>query len=138
LYLLYFVFSSLPSLPVLAWFAHILTLTICAKWGFDCKSSDLEINRPDAAYLPRQAFFILAEDLGEVDLLVQEGLNSNRTECNCTRIRNPLDKNALEIQQSVMYPSSALSLLAYDRADFIAGVLNLAERYHPGTGALGG
>ena len=100
--------------------------------------------------MPRQAFFILAEDLGEVDLLVQEGLNSNRTECNCTRIRNPLDKNALEIQQSVMYPSSALSLLAYDRADFekryqgekiwisIAGVLNLAERYHPGTGALGG
>ena len=36
MYLLYFVFSSLPSLPVLAWFARNSMLTICTTWEFDC------------------------------------------------------------------------------------------------------
>ena len=55
------VFSSLPLLPVLAWFARITMLTICATWGFDCKSSGLKINGPGAANLPRQAFFMLLD-----------------------------------------------------------------------------
>ena len=56
MYLRYFVFSSLPLLPVLAWFARILMRTTCARWGFDCKSFELKTNGPDAVDLPHQAF----------------------------------------------------------------------------------
>lgn len=58
-----------------------------------------------------------AVDLGKVDLLVQEGLYSNRTDFIRTAIRSQLDKHNLEIQQSVARHSYAIGVLSYDRSD---------------------
>lgn len=81
-----------------------------------------------------------AVDLGKVDLLVQEGLYSNRTDFIRTAIRSQLDRHNLEIQQSVTRNSYVIGVLAYDRADFekyrqkgeqveikVIGFLNLAD-----------
>ena len=58
-----------------------------------------------------------AVDLGKIDLLVQEGLYSNRTDFIRTAIRNQLDKHAFEIQQSVTRYSYVIGVLSYDRGD---------------------
>ena len=42
------------SLPVLAWFARITTLTTCATWGFDCKPYELETNKDCGMYCLKQ------------------------------------------------------------------------------------
>jgi len=59
-----------------------------------------------------------AVDLGKVDLLVQEGLYSNRTDFIRTAIRSQLDKHNLEIQQSVTRNSYVIGVLTYDKTDF--------------------
>jgi Arc/MetJ-type ribon-helix-helix transcriptional regulator len=58
-----------------------------------------------------------AVDLGKVDLLVQEGLYSNRTDFIRTAIRNLLDKHSLEIQQSVKRHSYGIGVFGYTRKD---------------------
>jgi len=58
-----------------------------------------------------------AVDLGKVDLLVQEGVYSNRTDFIRTAIRNLLDKHILEIQQSVTRHSYSIGALIYDKSD---------------------
>ena len=58
-----------------------------------------------------------AVDLGKVDLLVQEGLYSNRTDFIRTAIRNLLDKHSPEIQQSVTRHSYSIGALIYDKSD---------------------
>jgi len=58
-----------------------------------------------------------AVDLGKVDLLVQEGLYSNRTDFIRTAIRNLLDKHNLEIQQSVIRHSYTIGALSYSKSD---------------------
>jgi Arc/MetJ-type ribon-helix-helix transcriptional regulator len=59
-----------------------------------------------------------AVDLGKVDLLVQEGLYSNRTDFIRTAIRSQLEKHTFEIQQSVTRHSYIVGVLSYDRSDF--------------------
>jgi len=56
-------------------------------------------------------------DLGKVDLLVQEGVYSNRTDFIRTAIRNLLDKHSPEIQQSVTRHSYAIGVLLYNHVD---------------------
>ena len=85
-----------------------------------------------------------AVDLGKIDLLVQEGLYSNRTDFIRTAIRAQLDKHAVEIQQSVTRHSYVIGVLVYNRADFeklklkneklklaIVGLLNLHSDIPP-------
>ncbi len=85
-----------------------------------------------------------AVDLGKVDLLVQEGLYSNRTDFIRTAIRNGLDKHQLEIQQSVTRHAFVIGMLIYDRAELekviksgkklainIIGMLNLSSNISP-------
>jgi Arc/MetJ-type ribon-helix-helix transcriptional regulator len=57
-------------------------------------------------------------DLGKIDLLVQEGLYSNRTDLIRTGIRNLLDKHNVEIQQSVVRHAFGIGMFHYGRADF--------------------
>ncbi|MBI4730834.1 MAG: CopG family transcriptional regulator [Chloroflexi bacterium] len=81
-----------------------------------------------------------AVDLGKIDLLVQEGLYSNRTDFIRTAIRNLLDKHNLEIQQSVTRHSYGIGVFGYSRQDFerlqakgdkikfsVVGMLTLAD-----------
>jgi len=85
-----------------------------------------------------------AVDLGKVDLLVQEGLYSNRTDFIRTAIRNQLDRHNLEIQQSVTRHSYVIGVLGYDNADLeklknkgekidlrVIGFLHLANNITP-------
>jgi Arc/MetJ-type ribon-helix-helix transcriptional regulator len=59
-----------------------------------------------------------AVDLGKIDLLVQEGLYSNRTDFIRTAIRSQMEKHTFEIQQSITRHSYAIGVLSYNRADF--------------------
>jgi len=58
-----------------------------------------------------------AVDIGKIDLLVQEGMYSNRTDFIRTAIRTQLDKHSFEIQQSVARHSYVVGVLSYNRAD---------------------
>ncbi len=58
-----------------------------------------------------------AVDLGKIDLLVQEGVFSNRTDFIRTAIRSQLEKHNLEIQHSVTRNSYVIGALVHDKAD---------------------
>lgn len=59
-------------------------------------------------------------DLGQVDLLVQEGFYSNRTDLIRTAIRNQLLTHAEVIRQTVIRKSLVLGLQHYTRANLEA------------------
>ena len=59
-------------------------------------------------------------DLGQIDLLVQEGFYANRTDLIRTAIRNQLHQHREAIQQSVIRRSLVLGLQHYSRADLEA------------------
>jgi len=59
-------------------------------------------------------------DLGQVDLLVQEGFYSNRTDLIRTAIRNQLSSHADVIKQTVARKSLVLGLQHFSRADLEA------------------
>lgn len=56
-------------------------------------------------------------DLGQIDLLVQEGFYSNRTDFIRTAIRNLLDRHADVVRRSVTRQSLDLGLRQFSRAD---------------------
>jgi Arc/MetJ-type ribon-helix-helix transcriptional regulator len=59
-------------------------------------------------------------DLGHIDLLVQEGFYSNRTDFIRTAIRNQLDRHTDVVKQSVARHQLDLGLRRYSRADLEA------------------
>lgn len=59
-------------------------------------------------------------DLGQVDLLVQEGFYSNRTDLIRTAIRNHLATHAEAVKQAVVRRTLVLGLLEFTRADLEA------------------
>jgi Arc/MetJ-type ribon-helix-helix transcriptional regulator len=59
-------------------------------------------------------------DLGRVDLLVQEGFYSNRTDFIRTAIRNQLATHADAVSQSIVRHTLELGLRDYSRADLEA------------------
>lgn len=59
-------------------------------------------------------------DLGHVDLLVQEGFYSNRTDFIRTAIRNQLDRHNDAVRQSVTRHQLELGLRTYTRKDLEA------------------
>ena len=72
--------------------------------------------------LPEESWSITinlpAVDLGKIDLLVQEGLYSNRTDFIRTAIRSQMEKHTFEIQQSVNRHHYVVGVLSYNRASF--------------------
>lgn len=81
-----------------------------------------------------------AVDLGKIDLLVQEGMYSNRTDFIRTAIRSQIDKHNVEVQQSIARHSYVIGVIFYSRNDFErlkakgerlkimnVGLLNLAD-----------
>jgi Arc/MetJ-type ribon-helix-helix transcriptional regulator len=59
-------------------------------------------------------------DLGHIDLMVQDGFYSNRTDFIRTAIRNQLDRHADVVKQSVARKSLDLGLRHYSREDLEA------------------
>jgi Arc/MetJ-type ribon-helix-helix transcriptional regulator len=56
-------------------------------------------------------------DLGQIDLLVQEGFYSNRTDLIRTAIRRELDRHSEAVRQSVARHQLDLGLRRYTKAD---------------------
>jgi Arc/MetJ-type ribon-helix-helix transcriptional regulator len=56
-------------------------------------------------------------DLGQIDLLVEEGFYSNRTDFIRTAIRNQLNTHADAVKQTITRKESALGALFHDRKD---------------------
>ena len=59
-------------------------------------------------------------DLGQIDLMVQDGFYSNRTDFIRTAIRNQLDRHADAVRQSVARKTLDLGLRHYSREDLEA------------------
>ena len=59
-------------------------------------------------------------DLGHIDLLVQEGFYSNRTDFIRTAIRNQIDRHADVVRKAVTRKSVDLGLRRFSRADLEA------------------
>ena len=59
-------------------------------------------------------------DLGQIDLLVQEGFYSNRTDFIRTAIRNQLTTHAQEVRQTVARKTLVLGMEHYTRSDLEA------------------
>src|SRR5438046_4249903 len=56
-------------------------------------------------------------DLGQIDLLVQEGFYSNRTDLIRTAIRNQLGMHAETVRQTIARKTLVLGLQAFSRRD---------------------
>ena len=68
-------------------------------------------------------------DLGRIDLLVQEGFYSNRTDFIRTAIRNQLSTHGEEVRESITRHTLELGLRHYTRADLEA-VQAAGEKLH--------
>jgi Arc/MetJ-type ribon-helix-helix transcriptional regulator len=56
-------------------------------------------------------------DLGRIDLLVEQGFYTTRTDFIRAAIRNQVDKHKLEIQETIGRTSSVIGVLVYDAKD---------------------
>ena len=56
-------------------------------------------------------------DLGRIDLLVEQGFYSTRTDFIRTAIRNQIDNHAQVIEQTVARKSLAVGVMAYNHSD---------------------
>jgi len=85
-----------------------------------------------------------AVELGKIDLLVEEGHYSNRTDFIRSAIRSQLEKHAVEVQQTVVRASYVVGAFSYSRADLerykaknekvkinVVGMCNLASDIPP-------
>ncbi len=68
-------------------------------------------------------------DLGHIDLMVQDGFYSNRTDFIRTAIRNQLERHAEVVRQSVARKTLDLGLRHYSRGDLEAA-RNRGEMLH--------
>jgi Arc/MetJ-type ribon-helix-helix transcriptional regulator len=68
-------------------------------------------------------------DLGHIDLMVQDGLYSNRTDFIRTAIRNQIDRHADVVRQSVARKTLDIGLRHYSRGDLEAA-RNSGEMLH--------
>ena len=73
--------------------------------------------RPKAADSEKITINLGYVDLGHIDLMVQDGFYSNRTDFIRTAIRNQLDRHAEVVRQSVARKTLDLGLRQYSRAE---------------------
>lgn len=76
--------------------------------------------RPKSADSEKVTINLGYVDLGQIDLLVQEGFYSNRTDFIRSAIRNQLDRRNEVVEQSVARHQLALGLHRYTRQDLEA------------------
>ena len=76
--------------------------------------------RPKAADTEKITINLGYVDLGHIDLMVQEGFYSNRTDFIRTAIRNQLERHADAVKRSVEHKSLDLGLRHYSREDLEA------------------
>ena len=78
--------------------------------------SDIEV-RPRVGETEKLTINLGVVDLGQIDLLVQEGFYSNRTDLIRTAIRNQLTVHAEEVKRTIARRTLTLGLQHVSRAD---------------------
>ena len=86
-------------------------------WCTERRVSDLKAKPPDTEKI---TINVGAIDLGHIDLLVQEGFYSNRTDLIRTAIRNQLATHAEVLRQTVARRTLVLGLQDYSKRDLEA------------------
>src|ERR1700738_2764661 len=103
--------------------------------GMVCAMADnVHELRPKAGDAEKITINLGHVDLGQIDLMVQDGFYSNRTDFIRTAIRNQLDRHADVVKQSVARRNLELGLRYYSREDLEAvrkARLKLAQRSRP-------
>ena len=101
-----------------------------SKWMSECDAPSLanEVTRMSVHELRRKSgdssekitINLGVVDLGQIDLLVQEGFYSNRTDLIRTAIRTPLATHAEVVRETVARKTFVLGLQDYSRSDLEA------------------
>lgn len=101
-----------------------------SKWMSECDAPSLanEVTRMSVHELRRKSgdssekitINLGVVDLGQIDLLVQEGFYSNRTDLIRTAIRNQLATHAEVVRETVARKTFVLGLQDYSRSDLEA------------------
>jgi Arc/MetJ-type ribon-helix-helix transcriptional regulator len=84
--------------------------------GVKMAKSDIEV-RPRVGETEKLTINLGVVDLGQIDLLVQEGFYSNRTDLIRTAIRNQLSVHAEDVKRTVARRTLVLGLQHFSRAD---------------------
>jgi Arc/MetJ-type ribon-helix-helix transcriptional regulator len=84
--------------------------------GYEMARSDIEV-RPRVGETEKMTINLGVVDLGQIDLLVQEGFYSNRTDLIRTAIRNQLTVHAEEVKRTIARRTLVLGLQHVSRAD---------------------
>ncbi|WP_354686391.1 CopG family transcriptional regulator [Cupriavidus necator] len=84
------------------------------------RAAALPITRPRAGDTEKITINLGPIDLGQIDLLVEEGFYSNRTDLIRTAIRNQLAAHAVVIQETVSRRALVLGLQHFTRQDLEA------------------
>lgn len=84
--------------------------------GNEMARSDVEA-RPRVGETEKLTINLGVVDLGQIDLLVQEGFYSNRTDLIRTAIRNQLAVHAEEVKRTIARRTLVLGLQHFSRAD---------------------
>jgi Arc/MetJ-type ribon-helix-helix transcriptional regulator len=83
-------------------------------------TENVQLFRPKVADSEKITINLGYVDLGHIDLMVQEGFYSNRTDFIRTAIRNQLERHADVVKQSTARKSLDLGLRSYSREDLEA------------------
>src|SRR3954454_15180365 len=83
-------------------------------------ASNVHELRPKAADSEKITINLGYVDLGHIDLMVQEGFYSNRTDFIRTAIRNQLERHADSVRQAIARKNVTLGLLHFSREDLEA------------------
>ena len=86
-------------------------------WSDGCQYQELRPKPPESEKITINLGYV---DLGHIDLLVEEGFFSNRTDFIRTAIRNQLDRHQEAVKQSVSRHKLDLGLRRYSREDLEA------------------
>jgi Arc/MetJ-type ribon-helix-helix transcriptional regulator len=109
-----------PSSPLKAPFRVLPTIQVDGYRMVSDMAGNVHELRPKAGDTEKITINLGYVDLGHVDLMVQEGFYSNRTDFIRTAIRNQLDRHADVVKQSAARKSLDLGLRHYSRADLEA------------------
>src|SRR5437868_4785334 len=90
-------------------------------WYMDAKKVDLDVDpKPKSSDSEKITINLGPIDLGQIDLLVQEGFYSNRTDFIRTAIRNQLSVHAQVVTETVTRRAMVLGLQHFSRQDLEA------------------
>jgi Arc/MetJ-type ribon-helix-helix transcriptional regulator len=106
--------------PLVMRCAHSQIPSIWMVKGWSKMADNVQELRPKAADSEKITINLGYVDLGHIDLLVQEGFYSNRTDFIRTAIRNQLDRHNDAVKQSVARRQLDLGLRQYSRQDLEA------------------